>query len=163
MVVAGGGKKVAVVTSGMVLPARIRPVRRKTRRVGSGRFRAHRQFIGRLRRRLRRQDVGAASMVKLSRQRRRNVASAKVNVIPRAKKRPGIAKIFAGVASTVTSFRSTPRNAKNGAVSVIHPEKKRSGIADNYVGAASTARSSKFQRLIAGKEMVNVLVPEKKR
>ena len=105
MAAVGGGKKVAVVTSGMVLPAVIRRARPRIRHVGSGRFRVRRQFIVQRRRQLRRVYVGAASMARLFKSRPKNVANAKVNVTRREKKRSDTAKISAGVASTDTSSR----------------------------------------------------------
>src|SRR5205085_1454775 len=160
----GGGKKAAVVTSGTVLLARIRRVRRKIRRVGGIRFRVRHRFIvqRRHRRRLRQGSVGAASTARLFRQRRKNVASAKANVIPRARKRSDIAKISAGAASTVTSPKSTPRNAVNAAGNVTARAKKRSGIADNCVGAASTARSCRFRWSTAKSAAVSVSARKRK-
>ena len=147
----------------MGLPARIRPVRRRTRRVGSGRFHVHRRFIVQRQRQHRRVSAGAASTAKSFKSRPKNVASAKVNVIRPRKKRSDIAKISAGAASTVTSFKSMPRNVKSAAGSVIPVARKRSGIADNSVGAASMARSCSCRWRIAAKETVNVLARAKRR
>ena len=84
----GGGKKVAVVTSGMVLPGHIRRVRPRTRRVGNGRFRVRRQFIVQRRRRPRRRVyVGAASTARSSRFQRLIAGKEMVNVLVPEKKR----------------------------------------------------------------------------
>jgi hypothetical protein len=95
---AGAGKKVAVVTNGVDLPARIRHVRRRILRVGNIHFLVHRRFIDQHQHRLRPVDAGAASMASLLKPRRKNVASAKVSAIRREKKPSGIAKISAGAA-----------------------------------------------------------------
>ena len=159
----GGGKKVAVATNGTVLPARIRHVRRKIHRVGSTRFRVHRQFIVQHRRRLRPVRAGAVSMAKLFKPRPKNAAIAKDNVTQRVKKRSHIAKIFAGVASMDAFFRRIfAINADTMAVNVTTRAKKLCGIAEKFVGAASMARSSRFRSANAAKEPDNVLVRVKK-
>jgi len=126
---AGAGSRIAVATNGVALQANIRRVRLSLRLAGIGRFLV---VPGVLLRRLRqrqhrllRVNVGAALTARLSRQRPRNVANAKVNVIRRAKKRSDIAKISAGVASMDTLFSSTLQNARNAAANVTSPEKKR--------------------------------------
>ena len=151
---AGAGSRIAVATNGVALQANIRRVRLSLRLAGIGRFlvvpgvlllRLLRLRQRQRQHRLLRVNVGAALTARLSRQRPRNVANAKVNVIRRAKKRCDIARICAGVASTDTSSRSARPTAKNAVANVIHPEKKRSAIADNCVSDASTDRSCRFQ------------------